>query len=99
MWREVRERIAVKILALDGRVRRKYNGMARYKYDAIITALNKDEELSAGAAAALVEMDKIALSRRRLHGATKAEAERVAHLCEIASKELPALKDEGCPLC
>ncbi len=89
-WTNVRDRIERKIEQLDGRVRRKYENIARYNYANVIQQLHKDEELGEGARDALVKMNDLFLKfRRNPRRATKEEAERFNRMFDSASSELP----------
>jgi hypothetical protein len=94
-WAEARERIEIAIEELDGRVRKKYGQMARYSYADIIVQLQADKKLSANAANALVEMNRIFLGlRRRTQQTSRQDADGFGNLYQRATPELPRPDEE-----
>ena len=89
-WSDARERVEQAIVNLHGNARRKYGDMARFNYRRIAEALHKDNAISLEGAAALRELDQLALSRRRARAATDEEAARADQLYKVLRKELPS---------
>lgn len=99
-WRNVRERIELKIEGIrSGRVRRKYSKLPRRSYKGVIEALRKDGEIEPNPYTALLDMNSMFQKVKwRPDRVTDEEVKEFDYLLRRIDGELPPLSPDQAEL-